>query len=195
MKELLKLAREAIKSQLEESELKIDSETKYKFSEKKACFVTLTISGELRGCIGSLEPRQELWKDVVENARSAAFSDPRFPELSLEELKKVKIEVSVLTIPRKIEYKTSDELKKKIFKKGVIIRKIPELFSVSQNSSNFKIKKGWNSATYLPQVWDELSDIEEFLSSLCRKAGLSSSAWKNLDLEVEVYEVEKVEEK
>lgn len=174
--ELLKLAREAIISELEGKELEIDENIKKKYSKKQACFVTLTINRGLRGCIGSLEARQELWKDIIENARNAAFRDPRFPILNENELKKIKIEISVLSIPKKITYKTEDELKKKIMKKGVVL------------------KKGWNSATYLPQVWAELGEFEEFISSLCVKAGLSSDSWKNLDLEVLVYDVEKIEE-
>jgi AmmeMemoRadiSam system protein A len=91
-KELLGLARKAILAELENKKLNIDEKIKKKFSEKKACFVTLTISSELRGCIGSLYARQELWKDVAENAKNAAFSDPRFNSLTLDELEKIKIE-------------------------------------------------------------------------------------------------------
>jgi len=178
MKELLKLAREAIACELEERELIVEEKIKKKFSEKRACFVTLTIKGELRGCIGSLYARQELWKDVVENARSAAFSDSRFDALSLKEFEEIKIEISVLSVPEKISYKSVDELRKKILGKGVII------------------KKSWNQATYLPQVWEEHfgENFEEFISSLCSKAGLSSSEWKKLDLDVWIYNVEKIEE-
>ena len=174
--ELLKIARESIESRFENAELKVSEAIKKKYSAKQACFVTLTINGELRGCIGSLEARQELWKDVAENAQHAAFDDSRFESLSENELKKVKIELSVLTIPRKIEYKTEKELKKLIKNHGVII------------------KKGWNSATYLPQVWEDLPDSDEFLSSLCAKAGLSDDAWKSLDLEVSIYDAVIVKE-
>jgi len=176
-KELLKLAREAIQTSLENKELVVSEQIKKQFSKKLACFVTLTENNDLRGCIGSLEARQELWKDVIENSRNAAFSDPRFAQLTREELKKVQIEVSVLSSLKKINYKSEEELKKKIIGKGVLI------------------KKGFYSATYLPQVWEQLEDFEEFISSLCEKAGLSYDSWKNLDLEIQVYEVEKTEEK
>ena len=175
-KELLKLARESIKSEIEGKELKVSEDIKKNYSEKKACFVTLTINGDLRGCIGSLEARQELWKDVIENSMNAGFRDSRFKPVDKSELDKIKIEISVLTIPKKISYKSEEELKKKIKGKGVII------------------KKGWNSATYLPQVWEDLPDFESFIGSLCQKAGLSGNAWKSLDLEVQIYSVEKVEE-
>lgn len=173
---LLKLAREAIATSLNNKNLIISPELKEKFSEKLACFVTLTINQELRGCIGSLLPRQELWKDIIENARNAAFSDPRFPELTLEELKKIKIEISILTLPKKITYNNEGELKQKIHKKGVIL------------------KKGFYQSTYLPQVWQEIKNENDFLSSLCSKAGLPSNAWKNLNLEISTYEASSVEE-
>jgi len=174
--ELLGLARESIASLLENKEPQVSKAIKKKYSKKQACFVTLTLAGELRGCIGSLEPRQELWKDVLSNAQNAAFSDPRFEPLSEKEFGKIKIEVSVLSIPKKIEYASEEELKKKIKGKGVIIQ------------------KGFCSATYLPQVWLDIENSEDFISSLCQKAGLSRHAWKNLDLKVLVYDVEKVKE-
>jgi AmmeMemoRadiSam system protein A len=176
MKELLKLARKNLEAHFRGKELKISEDIKKKFSEEKACFVTITLGGELRGCVGSLYPRQELWKDVVENSINAAFNDSRFPELTSKELKKIKIEISVLSIPKKIAFNSFEELKKKITGKGVIL------------------KQGFSSATYLPQVWEEISDEEEFLSSLCLKAGLRRNAWREKELEVLVYDVKKVEE-
>lgn len=175
MKELLKLARETLEVHFDKKELSVSSEIKKKYSKKQACFVTLTLDDELRGCIGSIYSRQELWRDVVENTLNAAFNDYRFPSLDKSELDKIKIEVSVLTVPQKISFKDEEDLKRKIKGKGVIL------------------KKGLNSATYLPQVWEDLPDEEEFLSSLCQKAGLKRSAWKE-NVEVFVYEVEKVKE-
>lgn len=177
--ELLKLARESIKAELENKELAVSEDIKKRYSKKQACFVTLIEHNELRGCIGSIKPSQELWKDVIENARNAAFHDSRFPPISKEELEKIKIEISILSIPKKISYKSLEDLKKKIKNKGIVI------------------KKGWNSATYLPQVWEELPDADIFLSSLCRKALLSSDAWKNIKskLEIWVYKTKKIKEK
>jgi len=176
MKELLKLARKTLEVHFDKKELEVSKNIKKKFSEKKACFVTLIENGELRGCVGSLYARQALWKDVIENSINAAFNDSRFPELTSEELKKIKIEVSILSIPRKINFASFEELKKKITGKGVIL------------------KQGFSSATYLPQVWEEISDKEQFLSSLCMKAGLGRNEWKEKGLKVWVYDVKKVEE-
>lgn len=177
MKELLQIARKSIASHLAGKDFQLSSELKSKFSDKKACFVTLTKNGALRGCIGSIQPRQELYKDVIENAENAAFNDPRFHPLQKNELSEIKIEISVLTIPKKIEFKDSNDIIKKLTKKEGVI-----------------IKKGWQSATYLPQVWEQIHDKNDFLSSLCIKAGLSSSAWKEKGIEVYFYYVEAVEE-
>lgn len=173
---LLQLARESIKAKLENKQLKINESIKKQFSKKQACFVTLIISGELRGCIGSLVPRQPLYQDIIENAINAAFNDPRFPALTKQELNQVKIEISILTIPKKLDYKDEKDLLKKIKNKGVII------------------KQGWNQATYLPQVWEQLPTPEQFISSLCMKAGLSPNIWKTGKLQVQIYSVEKIEE-
>ena len=88
---LTQLARETIKAKLEGKKLEVSEEVKKRFSKKQACFVTLTKRGNLRGCIGSLEPRQELWKDVQDNSLHGAFHDPRFPPIKEEELKDIKI--------------------------------------------------------------------------------------------------------
>src|SRR4030043_418073 len=114
MKSLLKLAREAIECEINKKELEIPENIKKRYSEKKACFVTLTENRELRGCIGSLYPKQELYKDIIENAVHAAFDDYRFSPLDKNELQKIKKEVSVLSIPKKIEFKDEKELLEKI---------------------------------------------------------------------------------
>jgi len=174
--ELLKLARSAIESELDSKELRVDESIKEKYSEKKACFVTLTEHGMLRGCIGTLYPHQELYKDIIENAKHAAFEDYRFPQLKKSEFPEIKIEVSVLSIPEKLEFKNEKELLKKIDKNMGIV-----------------LKMGFNSATFLPQVWEELSDKIDFLESLSLKAGIGKESWKNS--EIYFYRVEKVKEK
>lgn len=143
------------------------------FKVRKACFVTLTINGNLRGCIGTLEPREELWRAVVSNAISAAFRDPRFWPLTKEELEKVEIEISVLGLPKSFKYENIGQLLEYLGKErpGVIVEK-----------SGF-------SATFLPQVWEELKKPEEFLTQLCLKAGLAGDEWRK-GVGIRVYEVE-----
>jgi len=171
--ELLKLARQAIESKFSKRELKIDDKIKNKFSEKQACFVTLTENNQLRGCIGSLEPRQELWRDVAENAVHAAFHDHRFYPLREIELNKIKIEISVLSLPE--ELGIGEEVFDGIDKKMGII-----------------LEKGGRSATFLPQVWEQIPVKTEFLEELSLKAGLHKDAWKTAGLSF--YRVESVKE-
>ncbi|MBS3075357.1 AmmeMemoRadiSam system protein A [Candidatus Pacearchaeota archaeon] len=172
---LLELARNTLKSQFNREKLDISKDIKRKYSEKKACFITLTEDGELRGCIGSLNPHQELWKDIVDNSISAAFRDPRFLPLSSSELNNIKIEISVLSAPKKIYFRDYNDLLKKMDKKMGII-----------------LKKGFYSSTFLPQVWKEIPDKTEFLENLSRKAGLDKNDWK--DSEIWYYEVKSIKE-
>ncbi len=145
-----------------------------------ATFVTLhTRDGELRGCIGSLMAHRPLVEDVRENALAAAFRDPRFPQMKAAELPNIVIEVSVLTAPQPLDYDGADDL----------IRKLrPHIDGVI-------IERGWNRATFLPQVWEQLPAPEEFLTHLCYKAGLPGNAWRWPDLEVSIYQVEEFAEK
>lgn len=175
-KTLLNLARRAIEARLFKKNLEIKEEEK-KFITKQACFVTLTINGELRGCIGHLEPIQELYKEVAANATAAAFEDPRFPPLCKAELDRIKIEISILGKKKKLEYKTVEELKEYL----------------ERNRPGVVLKKGWQNATFLPQVWEELPEVEEFLGYLCTKAGLKKDEWKH-GVEIEVYGVDKIVE-
>jgi len=177
MKDLLVVARKTLEAYFEEQKFELVEEIKQKYKEKKACFVTLTKNAELRGCVGSLVAEKELWKDVQENVLYAAFHDARFLPLSKEELDKIKIEISILSSPEKIEFENSKDLLKKLNKNyGVIIR------------------KGICSATFLPQVWKEIPNKEKFLSMLCLKAGLKSDEWQNRDVEIHIYKVERVKE-
>lgn len=171
---LLKLARESIRASLsgDNSEPKgIPKDLPSpELLEYCACFVSLHENGDLRGCIGALEAREQLWLNVFHNAKLAAFGDPRFAPLSQNEFEKIQIEISVLTPPKALEYKGTEDLLKKLvpLKHGVIL------------------KKGWNSATFLPQVWEQLPEKQEFLMHLSAKAGLGPDGWK--DAEYKTYE-------
>jgi AmmeMemoRadiSam system protein A len=162
---LTKLARRTLEEYFKGKEFTPDDHTKSIYNEKQACFVTLTTNDELRGCIGSLTPRQELWKDVMENAINAAIHDFRFSKLTEEEVGKIKIEVSVLSLPKKINY---------VNEKYLLIR--------VSSDKGFILRKENNSATFLPQVWEQIPDKIEFLEQLSIKAGLNRNAWKNAEI-------------
>lgn len=172
-KELLKIARNAIESKFYDGEVYVNEEIKEKFSKKQSCFVTLTEDNMLRGCIGSLYANQELWKDVVDNAIHSAFHDYRFSGLQENELDKIKIEISVLSIPKKLG------IGEKVFNK-------------IDNKMGIILEKAGRSSTFLPQVWEQISDKKEFLEQLSLKAGLNKDAWKTA--KISFYRVDKVEE-
>ncbi|MEI7792394.1 MAG: AmmeMemoRadiSam system protein A [Candidatus Berkelbacteria bacterium] len=173
---LLQLARAAIESKLSGEKLDI-SEFKLTPTLKKkgASFVTLTANGKLRGCMGDLAAKQSLYENVIENARNAAFADSRFAPLRGDEINKIKIEISVLSKLTKLIYTTPKELI------DILKSKHPGVF----------LSKKSHSATFLPQVWEELSDPESFLSELCLKAGLPASEWQK-DVIIETYTVEEI---
>ena len=125
---------------------------------RDACaFVTLHIGGRLRGCIGSLEPREPLYQNVIRNARSAAFRDPRFRPLTPEEFVGIDIEISVLTPARPI----AD----------------PEEFIPGRHG--VILKKGRARSVFLPQVAPEQGwDRKETLTHLALKAGLGPDDWR-----------------
>jgi len=177
---LLKLARDVIASHLRgEQPPSVDRDAlPERLAREGASFVTLTKRGELRGCIGSLEARRPLALDVRENATGAAFQDPRFPPVELSELRDLHIEISVLSPPQPLAYEDADDLTAKL-RPGV---------------DGVVIERGWNRATFLPQVWEKLPDPYQFLEHLCRKAYLPTDSYNRPGLDVYTYQVEKFEE-
>ena len=126
---------------------------------KPACasFVTLTQNGALRGCIGSLQAERALGEDVSHNARAAALSDPRFAPLAPEELAVTRVEVSLLSAPKLLAFADHADL----------------IAQLRPGKDGLILECGAARATFLPQVWDNLRDPEQFLAELKRKAGLA----------------------
>lgn len=139
-----------------------------------ATFVTLTINGELRGCIGTLSVQQPLAEDVREHAVAAALNDYRFTPVAVSELADINIEISRLTAPQPVKYGSPQEL----------------LAAIRPNVDGVIIRSGSRRATYLPQVWEKIPDPEQFLGSLCLKMGVDYNYWRVNELEVLVYQVE-----
>lgn len=177
---LLKLARQALESSVRGEKLPpLDLKSiSPQLLEPGATFVTLTINGNLRGCIGALEPYQPLAEDVCEHAVAAALQDFRFPNVQPQELSQIEIEVSRLTNPVPLEYTTPENLLSKLHPgiDGVVLR------------------DGSRRATFLPQVWEKLPDPAAFLENLCYKLGAPSDLWRKKHLDVSVYQVEEFHE-
>jgi AmmeMemoRadiSam system protein A len=174
---LLKLARKTLVEKLQ-NKTSPPMHDEPAFSENAATFVTLKIGGKLRGCIGNLEPVGELWEGIRDNAINAAFHDHRFSPLSSDELPDVRLDISILSQPKPLEYKNTEDLLAKLRPgiDGVILR------------------EGGRSATFLPQVWQQLRSPEQFLDHLCLKAGLPQETWRQKRIEILIYQVQSFSE-
>ncbi|NMC70695.1 MAG: AmmeMemoRadiSam system protein A [Myxococcales bacterium] len=172
---LLALARAAIDRRLageNPPELDPSCITPY-LAKPLACFVTLNTSdGDLRGCIGMFEAQTPLWENVMDRARAAAFADGRFPPVRAPELPGLVIDISILTTPQPFEFSSPEDLRDRLrpLVDGVILH------------------SPWGSSTFLPQVWEDLPDREEFLGHLCRKHGAPERCWRDPELRVETYQ-------
>ncbi len=174
---LLELARESIQEVLE-AENTIDREALLEqypvLGQKMATFVTLTIDGELRGCIGSLVAQRPLIDDIIHNAKAAAFQDPRFTPLTTSEYLHCVVEVSLLTEPEEVDYGDVADLRSKI-RPGI---------------DGVILSLDGRQATFLPQVWEQLPEFEQFFAHLGMKAGLGSDAITHHP-QIFTYQVEK----
>ncbi|HTN28686.1 MAG TPA: AmmeMemoRadiSam system protein A, partial [Burkholderiales bacterium] len=125
-------------------------------SQTAATFVTIQKEGKLRGCIGSLEAVRPLRDDIGENALAAAFRDPRFSALSVDEWPHCSVEVSLLSRPKTIRFADEADL----------------LAQVRAGEDGIILEHAGKRATYLPQVWEGLPDKQRFFAELKRKAGI-----------------------
>ncbi|MGA1825893.1 MAG: AmmeMemoRadiSam system protein B [bacterium] len=170
---LLQLARVTITKKLNpDAALSLPTDIPSKLMEKQGCFVTLHKKGQLRGCIGTILPLDPLYDSVKKNAINSAFGDPRFPALRKDELADIEIEISVLTIPQQVHFTDGEDLKRQL----------------RPNIDGVILRQGMASSTFLPQVWEQLPDKEEFLGHLCQKGGMNHHCWKNPETKVEIYQ-------
>ena len=171
---LLKVARETIRNALEGKKPPMSKPPEARLNENGAVFVTLTIDGNLRGCIGSIIPYEPLIENVKHMAIEAAFNDPRFPPLNKDEFEKIEIEISRLTPIEPV----NDISEIKVGKHGLIM------------------SKGYNKGLLLPQVPVEYNwDLKTFLDQTCLKSGLPVGCWKDPDLKIEKFSAEVWSEK
>lgn len=177
---VLRVAKSAILSAFDES-YTIDKAAlleQYPFlADNGAVFVTLHYHKDLRGCIGSLSAHRKLLEDIIHNALSAAFEDPRFAPLREDELPHITLEVSLLSKPEILEYENFEDLLQKVRPKkdGLILQ------------------HGVYRGTFLPQVWDQLPTPELFLEHLSLKAGANPSIFAHRPA-IYRYSVDSIEE-
>jgi AmmeMemoRadiSam system protein A len=165
---LLEAARQAIEDGLGGGR-QARGEASGALGERRGAFVTLTLGGRLRGCIGFVAAQRPLLETVREAARAAAFHDPRFPPLRTSELPGIRLEISVLEPPRPV----SDLHDIQVGRHGLIVRRGP------------------CSGLLLPQVAGEYGwDRETYLSHTCAKAGLPEDCWREPGTQIEIFGAE-----
>jgi len=132
-------------------------------TEQRASFVTLERKGQLRGCIGMLEAIRPLVQDISENAFSAAFRDPRFPPLTAGELADLDIHISILTAAEPMHFDSEADLVRQL----------------QPHVDGLILQEGHRRGTFLPSVWEQLPEPEQFLRHLKQKAGLAGDYWSD----------------
>lgn len=152
-----------------------DTEVAKDLLNKGACFTTIYVDNKLRGCIGDCEAYEPLYKNIIRNSIHAATIDYRFEPVTLSDLPNLRVSISVLTIPQIYKPENKEELIKflKKVKPGLII------------------EKGGNRALFLPQVWEELSQPQDFLMHLCLKAGLDPNDWQKKEMNFRIFRTDK----
>lgn len=160
---LLQIARAAVTAAAEGHRYTVPATDNPALQSEGAAFVTLTSHGRLRGCIGSLEARQPLINDVADNAIAAATRDPRFPPVTPAEVPGLHIEISVLTPPEAMTFTSQQDLLRQI-RPGI---------------DGLVLQEGWRRGTFLPLVWEQLPDRQDFLAHLKQKAGLPAHYWSD----------------
>ena len=163
--QLLAIARQSIASGIRTQEpLHVSAEELVGvLARELANFVTLKQADELRGCVGSLEANRPLARSVAITAFHAAFRDVRFAPLALTEFEQTQIEISVLSVPEPIACGTESDL----------------LASLNPEEDGLLLDDCGQRATFLPQVWERLTDPESFVRQLKRKAGWSEDYWSS----------------
>jgi len=137
----------------------------------RATFVTLTREGRLRGCRGRIDAVQPLPQDVAVSAVETALDDPRFPPVTATELPELEIAISMLTPPETLSVSDRESLR----------------LAVVPHPDGLLIASGGHRATFLPKVWEQLPDVDDFLDALWGKAGLRRRIWPS-DLHVQRYD-------
>ena len=162
---LIKVARDSISAFFDGKEYVVPNDVKKEFKEERGVFISLYVQEALIGCIGFPEPIMGLAEGIAIAAKNAAFEDPRFPPLRKEQMKDLRIEISVLTKPKEIEVKEPSEYPKKV-KIGLDGLMIRDEFGTGLLLPQVAVEWGWNS--------------KEFLDNACKKAGLEPDCWNNM---------------
>lgn len=146
-----------------------------KLQSKGACFVSIYVDNDLRGCIGTWRSFEPLYKNIIRNSIDAVTNDNRFIQIKPSDLPELKVEVSVLSPPKLYRPKNKEEL----------------LIYLEKNKPGLVLENSSRRALFLPQVWDSLPDPEQFLSQLCLKAGLFENSWQESGMKFWIFKTKK----
>ena len=158
---LLGLARRAIERRLTDHPRPRPIPDIPELHAKGACFVSLHLEGQLRGCIGSPIAWRSLAEDVMDNAARAAFSDPRFPKVGADEMFRMRLSLSLLSTPQPMDFTDEADL----------------LSQLRPGIDGLSIEDRDRHALFLPAVWEQVSDPAAFLGHLKAKAGMKPGHW------------------
>jgi len=128
-----------------------------------AVFITLTLAGSLRGCIGSLQPSAPLAQAVANSAFGAAFRDRRFDQVQAGEIENLRIEVSVLSTMERIAVNSRQAL----------------LDNLQPGVDGLLMEDQGYRSTFLPKVWEKITTPNQFVGELMQKAGLAAKHWSS----------------
>lgn len=166
---LLEVARSAIDGELHGQPFKVEAPAAGPLTEHRGAFVTLTIDGDLRGCIGHVVGAEALWRSVESNAVNAAFRDPRFPAVDSKEMAGLTIEISALTP----------------------LRTISDVREIQVGQDGLIVDRGAYRGLLLPQVGERFGwTPEEFLDQTCRKAGMQAGCWRDSETRISAFSAE-----
>ncbi|HFB66740.1 MAG TPA: AmmeMemoRadiSam system protein A [Aeromonadales bacterium] len=161
--QLLELARQAITHELKMGIAPdiLDFRDNEQMNQYAASFVTLTLDGQLRGCMGTVDAKEPLYLDVMHNAISAAFRDPRFSQLTVGDLTRTTIAISILTRPERIQVESETDL----------------LSLLEPGNDGLVLQEGIRRATFLPTVWEQIPSADMFVTQLKQKGGWPGDYW------------------
>jgi len=165
-KRLLSLARKTLEGYVTSKTIPVVDVREPRLLERSGVFVTLTMRGQLRGCIGYIRPMAPLYRSVMEMTVAASSNDMRFRPVSKEELKEISIEISVLSP----------------------LKPVKSVSEIQVGTHGLYIVKSGNAGLLLPQVASQYRwSRDEFLQNTCTKAGLPEDAWKDKETKIYIF--------
>lgn len=175
MHPLIKLVLETFEKNFGGEEPVVSEEIKRDYSEKIACFIRVLKKGEMRSFYGSLRPKNILYKEIISYSQKIVTGDKKFKPLKKEELSTLKVHIYL--VKNIVDLDFEDE---------------KSLLAQLDSNDGVYIEKEFQSAVFLPYVWEDISNKEEFLSTLCEEAGIKKDSWKKLGVKIKVFEVDEI---